>query len=351
MDDITMAPAAGAHGELTGMLLVRAHHEDRGNPRKKVLIPDSAHGTNPASVRIAGYQAVEVKSDSSGRLRAEDLRAHLDSEVAAIMITNPNTLGLFETDMARVAEAMHEIGALVYMDGANMNALLGISRPGDFGADLVHLNLHKTFSTPHGGGGPGSGPVAVKAGLAPYLPGPLVAKGAGGYRFEEPRAKSIGRIHAFHGNFAIAVRAYCYVLMMGAEGLRQVSEAAIINANYLMSRLKTIYGLPYDSVCKHEFVLSGQDKAPAKTLDIAKRLMDYGFHPPTVYFPLIVNEALMIEPTETESKETLDRFAEAMGAIAEEARTRPDLVRSAPHTTPVGRVDEGLAARRLDVAE
>ena len=351
MDDVTMAPAAGAHGELTGMLLVRAYHEDRGNPRKKVLIPDSAHGTNPASVRIAGYRAVEVKSDSSGRLRTGDLKPHIDDDVAAIMITNPNTLGLFETDIANVAEMMHDIGALVYMDGANMNALLGISRPGDFGADLVHLNLHKTFSTPHGGGGPGSGPVAVKACLAPYLPLPVIAKGPEGYRFVEERPKSIGRIHTFHGNFAVAVRAYCYILMTGAEGLRQVAEGAIVNANYLMSKLRTIYALPYDSVCKHEFVLSGKDKAPVKTLDIAKRLMDYGFHPPTVYFPLIVDEALMIEPTETESKETLDRFAEAMAGIAEEVRTAPDVVRGAPHTTPVGRVDEGLAARRLDVAE
>ena len=353
MDDITMAPAAGAHGEFTGMLLVRAYHEDRGNPRKKVLIPDSAHGTNPASVRIAGYQAVEIKSGPDGRIDPEALKPHLDKDVAALMITNPNTLGLFETHIARIAEMIHNAGGLVYMDGANMNALLGISRPGDFGVDVVHLNLHKTFSTPHGGGGPGSGPVAVKASLAPYLPVPLVERGNQGYRLIHDRPKSIGRVHTFYGNFGVIVKAYCYLLMTGAEGLRQAAEGAIVNANYLLSKLKSNFILPYDTACKHEFVLSGKDKAVAgaKTIDIAKRLMDYGFHPPTVYFPLIVEEALMIEPTETESRETLDRFAEAMLEIAMEVKTNPEMVRGAPYTTPVGRVDEGLAARRLDVAE
>ncbi|MFZ1947639.1 MAG: aminomethyl-transferring glycine dehydrogenase subunit GcvPB [bacterium] len=351
MDDITMAPAAGAHGELTGMLLVRAYHQDRGNPRKKVLIPDSAHGTNPASVRIAGYQAVEVKSGPDGRLAPESLAPHLDQDVAAIMITNPNTLGLFETGIARIAEAVHSVGALVYMDGANMNALLGISRPGDFGVDVAHINLHKTFSTPHGGGGPGSGPVAVKAALAPYLPVPLVEKTARGYRLLRDRPKTIGRVHTYCGNFSVMVKAYCYIMMCGADGLRQVAETAIVNANYLASRLKGLYNLPKDAVCKHEFVLSGKGLGEVRTLDVAKRLMDYGFHPPTVYFPLIVEEALMIEPTETESKETLDRFVEAMARIAEEAKSNPDLVRGAPYTTPVGRVDEGLAARNLDVAE
>jgi glycine dehydrogenase subunit 2 len=353
MDDVTLAPAAGAHGELTGMLVVRAYHANRGNPRTKVLIPDSAHGTNPASVSIAGYETVEVKSGSNGRLDPRTLRPHLDSEVAAIMITNPNTLGLFESGICEIAEMVHEAGALVYMDGANMNALLGISRPGDFGIDVVHLNLHKTFSTPHGGGGPGSGPVAVKASLAPYLPLPLVEKGEDGYRWAADRPKSIGRIHTFYGNFGVAVKAYCYLLMAGAEGLRNVAESAIINANYLMTRLKATYRLPYDGVCKHEFVLSGKDKAAngVRTIDIAKRLMDYGFHPPTVYFPLIVEEALMIEPTETESRETLDRFAEALEKIAAEIAQDPKLVLGAPHNTTVGRVDEGLAARRLDVAE
>ena len=353
MDDITMAPAAGAHGELTGMLVVRAYHADRGQPRKKVLIPDSAHGTNPASVRIAGYHAVEVKSGPDGRLSPEALKPHLDAEVAAIMITNPNTLGLFESGISEISKMVHDVGGLVYMDGANMNALLGISRPGDFGIDVVHLNLHKTFSTPHGGGGPGSGPVAVKAALAPYLPLPLVEKHPGGYRWAAGGAKSIGRVHTFYGNFGVVVKAYCYLLMAGGEGLGKVAESAIINANYLMARLKTTYSLPYDGVCKHEFVLSGKDKVRAgvRTIDIAKRLMDYGFHPPTVYFPLIVEEALMIEPTETESRETLDRFAEAMEKIAVEIEHDPALVQGAPYTTPVGRVDEGLAARRLEVAE
>ncbi|HVP58005.1 MAG TPA: aminomethyl-transferring glycine dehydrogenase subunit GcvPB [bacterium] len=353
MDDITMAPAAGAHGELTGMLVVRAYHSDRGNVRKKVLIPDSAHGTNPASVRIAGYHAVEVKSGADGRLSPKDLKPHLDSEVAAVMITNPNTLGLFESGISEISEMVHEVGGLLYMDGANMNALLGISRPGDFGIDVVHLNLHKTFSTPHGGGGPGSGPVAVKAGLAPYLPIPLVEKRAGAYHWVADRPKSVGRVHTFCGNFGVVVKAYCYILMAGGDGLAQVAKGAILNANYLMARLKRTYSLPYGGACKHEFVLSGKPwaRAGVRTADIGKRLMDYGFHPPTVYFPLIVEEALMIEPTETESKETLDRFADAMEKIASEIESDPELVRGAPYSTPVSRVDEGLAARRLDVAQ
>jgi glycine dehydrogenase subunit 2 len=353
MDDITMVPAAGAHGEFTGMLMVRAYHEDRGSPRSKVLIPDSAHGTNPASVRVAGYESVEVKSDSSGRIDPEALRPFIDEDVAAIMVTNPNTLGLFETHMAEVAEMVHEAGGLVYMDGANMNALLGISRPGDFGIDLAHLNLHKTFATPHGGGGPGSGPVAVKSALAPYLPIPFVAKDGGVFRILEDRPKSIGRIHTFNGNFAVLVKAYCYVLMAGAAGLREIAENAILNANYLLSMLRDDFILPYDDICKHEFVLSGKDKLArgVRTNDIAKRLMDFGFHPPTVYFPLIVEEALMIEPTETESRETLDSFARAMKQIALEIENDPEKVKGAPYTTPVRRVDEGLAARNLDVAE
>jgi glycine dehydrogenase subunit 2 len=353
MDEITTVPAAGAHGEFTGMLMVRAYHEDRGNPRTKVLIPDSAHGTNPASVRVAGYQSVEVKSDSTGRIDPRSLGPFLDENVAAIMVTNPNTLGLFETHMCEVARMVHDVGGLVYMDGANMNALLGLSRPGDFGIDLVHLNLHKTFSTPHGGGGPGSGPVAVKAELAPYLPIPLVARDGDTFRLAEDRPKSIGRIHTFHGNFGVLVKAYCYVLMAGAAGMREIAENAIINANYLLSKLRGDFEVPYDAACKHEFVLSGKDKLAhgVRTNDIAKRLMDFGFHPPTVYFPLIVEEALMIEPTETESRDALDRFAEAMKAIASEIVTDPDKVKSAPHSAPVRRVDEGLAARNLDVAE
>jgi glycine dehydrogenase subunit 2 len=352
MDDITMAPAAGAHGEFTGMLMVRAYHSDRGNPRSKVLIPDSSHGTNPASVRTAGYQAVEIKSDAGGRIDINALKSELDEEVAAIMITNPNTLGLFETQICKVSEMVHGAGGLVYMDGANMNALLGISRPGDFGIDLVHLNLHKTFATPHGGGGPGSGPVAVKSELAPYLPVPLVREAEAGFAFIEETPKSVGRIHTFYGNFGVVVKAYCYVIMLGAQGLRRVSEKAIVNANYLLSKLRDDFTVPFDGTCKHEFVLSGSGKPNGvRTIDIAKRLMDYGFHPPTIYFPLIVPEALMVEPTETESVETLDRFADAMAQINTEIASDPAVVTTAPHTTPVRRVDETLAARRLDVAE
>jgi glycine dehydrogenase subunit 2 len=353
MDDITMVPAAGAHGEFTGMLMVRAYHEDRGQPRSKVLIPDSAHGTNPASVSVAGYESVEVKSDSTGRMDPKSLGPFLDETVAAIMVTNPNTLGLFETYICEVARMVHDVGGLVYMDGANMNALLGISRPGDFGIDVAHLNLHKTFATPHGGGGPGAGPVAVKADLAPYLPVPLVQRDGDRFRMVEDRPKSIGRIHTFGGNFAVLVKAYCYILMAGARGMREIAENAIINANYLASKLREDYLLPYEDICKHEFVLSARDKLPrgVRTNDIAKRLMDFGFHPPTVYFPLIVEEALMIEPTETESKDTLDRFAQAMKEIALEIDDDPGKVKGAPYTTPVRRVDEGLAARNLDVAE
>jgi glycine dehydrogenase subunit 2 len=353
MDEITMVPAAGAHGEFTGMLMVRAYHEDRGNPRRKVLIPDSAHGTNPASVRVAGYESVEIKSGPDGRIDPRALEPYLDENLAAIMVTNPNTLGLFETHMSEIAGMVHEAGALVYMDGANMNALLGISRPGDFGIDLVHLNLHKTFSTPHGGGGPGSGPVAVKADLRPYLPIPVVERRGDTFHMVEDRPKSVGRIHTFNGNFGVLVKAYCYVLMAGASGMREVAENAIINANYLLSKLRGDFGVPYGGTCKHEFVLSGKSKLASgvRTNDIAKRLMDFGFHPPTVYFPLIVEEALMIEPTETESRDTLDRFIRAMKAIASEIESHPDKVKGAPYCTPVRRVDEGLAARNLDVAE
>jgi glycine dehydrogenase subunit 2 len=353
MDDATVLPAAGAHGELTAMLMVRAYHEDRGSSRSKVLIPDSAHGTNPASVQIAGYEAVEIKSDATGRIDTASLKAHLGADVAAIMVTNPNTLGLFETGICEIAGLVHDAGGLVYMDGANMNALLGISRPGDFGVDVAHLNLHKTFSTPHGGGGPGSGPLVIKRALSPYLPVPVISGKGDTYRFVYDVPKSIGRVHTFYGNFAVLVKAYCYVLMCGAGGLREAAENAIINANYLLSKLREGVTVPYDGVCKHEFVLSGKDKLKAgvRTADIAKRLMDYGFHPPTVYFPLIVEEALMIEPTETESRETLDRFAEALDRINAEIETDPDKVKGAPYTTPVRRVDEAMAARKIDVAE
>jgi glycine dehydrogenase subunit 2 len=352
MDDVTLQPAAGAHGELTGLLIMRAWHEAQGNPRRKVIIPDSAHGTNPASIITAGYEVVQIPSNGEGLMDLTALKSALDDQTAAMMITNPNTLGMFESNIREVAQAVHDVGALLYMDGANLNALLGIVRPGDMGFDVVHINLHKTFSTPHGGGGPGSGPVAVKKHLAPFLPGPLPARDGDRYVWRSAGEKSIGRIGAFYGNFGVLVRAYLYILMMGADGLRQVSERAVINANYLRALLEPHYDLPYKRRSLHEVVFSGDNLKPhgVRTTDIAKRLLDYGFHAPTVYFPLIVHEALMIEPTETESKETLDAFARAMISIAEEAQTHPDLLHRAPVTTPVGRLDEAGAARALNVA-
>ena len=353
---VSLQPAAGAHGEFTGILMMRAYHEERGDAKRiKVLIPDSAHGTNPASSAMSGYQVVEIKSDQRGNVDLEELRAHCDDTVVGLMLTNPNTLGLFEEHVLEVAELVHGCGGLVYGDGANMNALLGIARPGDLGFDVLHYNLHKTFSTPHGGGGPGSGPVGASERLAKYLPGPIAVKTSevsetsevcARYRLEMPEA-SIGRVKAFYGNFGVFIKAYTYIRILGAEGLRQVSEDAVLAANYLLARLKKAYPLPYDRTCKHEFVLSGRlPQAPdIHTLDIAKRLMDYGFHPPTIYFPLIVPEALMIEPTETENKETLDAFAEAMLKIAEEAQENPELLHQAPHTAPVTRLDEVRAAR------
>jgi glycine dehydrogenase subunit 2 len=354
---VSLQPAAGAHGEFTGILMMRAYHEERGDTRRtKVLIPDSAHGTNPASSAMSGYQVVEIKSDERGNVDLEELRAHCDDTVVGLMLTNPNTLGLFEEHVLEVAELVHGCGGLMYGDGANMNALLGIAKPGDLGFDVMHYNLHKTFSTPHGGGGPGSGPVGASERLAKYLPGPIVVKVEKCdchkeredpcYHLEMPEA-SIGRVKAFYGNFSVFIKAYTYIRMLGAEGLRQVSEDAVLAANYLLAKLKEVYPLPYDRTCMHEFVLSGPlPQAPdVHTVDIAKRLMDYGFHPPTVYFPLIVPEALMIEPTETESKETLDAFAEAMLKIAREAQENPDLLHQAPHTAPVTRLDEVRAAR------
>lgn len=351
MDRITLQPTAGAQGELIGLLMIRAYHTKRGNPREKVIIPDSAHGTNPASTYLAGYQAVEVKSNSQGLVDLDELKKLVDENVSALMLTNPNTLGLFESQIMEIADIVHQAGALLYMDGANMNALLGITRPGDMGFDLVHLNLHKTFSTPHGGGGPGSGPVGVKEELADFLPLPTIEKGEDGYKFNYDRSHSIGKVQGFYGNFGVMVKTYIYLRMLGARGLRKVSEGAITNANYLMKNLKALYYLPYDRFCQHEFVLSGsrQKAKGVRTLDIAKRLMDYGFHPPTVYFPLIVPEALMIEPTETEPKEALDGFIAAMRKIAQESEENPDLVRSAPHTTPVSRLDERKATKDLDV--
>ena len=353
---VSLQPAAGAHGEMTGILIIRAYHQDRGDiKRTKILIPDSAHGTNPASTAMVGLQVVELPSDKRGNVDLDALRAACDETVAGLMLTNPNTLGLFEEHVQEVIQQIHRCGGLVYGDGANMNALLGIVRPGDLGFDLLHYNLHKTFSTPHGGGGPGSGPVGVSEKLVDYLPGPIVAMTDQGTEEEPPAfglvipAKSIGRVKAFHGHFGMLVRAYTYMRMQGKSGLRAVSDHAVLNANYLRARLREAYHIPHDRICMHEFVAMGQwEEAPGvHALDIAKRLMDYGFHPPTNYFPLIVREALMIEPTETESKRTLDAFADALLKIAQEARTDPEILKTAPHVTPVGRLDEVRAAKQL----
>jgi len=356
MDQITLQPAAGAHGELTGLLMINAYHRKNKKPRSKVIIPDSAHGTNPASVVTAGFSTIQIKSNQKGLVDVEELRRVMNEDVAALMLTNPNTLGLFESQILEISQVVHDAGALLYMDGANLNAMMGITRPGDMGFDVVHFNLHKTFSTPHGGGGPGSGPLGVKANLAPFLPVPVVAKrinkkGVEEYYLDYKRPLSIGRMHSFYGNFGVIVKAYVYIRQIGAKGLREVSEDAIINANYLKENLKDYYHLPYDDACQHEFVLSGvrQREKGVKTLDIAKRLLDFGLHAPTVYFPLIVSEALMIEPTETESKENLDEFIEAMIQIAKEVEENPEVVRSAPQNTPVTRLDEAKAARDLNV--
>ncbi|MEM5769993.1 MAG: aminomethyl-transferring glycine dehydrogenase subunit GcvPB, partial [Bacillota bacterium] len=309
MAQFTLQPAAGAHGEMTGLMIIKAYHESRGDhKRTKILVPDSAHGTNPASAAIAGFDVVNVRSNAQGMVDLDDLSSLIDDETAGLMLTNPNTLGLFDTNIKTIADKVHEAGGLLYYDGANFNAILGVVRPGDMGFDVVHLNLHKTFSTPHGGGGPGSGPVGVRKDLMPFLPRPTVEKTSAGYVLEGNRPQSIGRVRSFYGNFGVAVRAYAYILTMGAEGLKQVAENAVLNANYVQSRLKEKYDLPYDTICMHETVLSGkrQGSFGVSSLDIAKRLIDYGYHPPTMYFPLIVKEALMIEPTETESKETLD---------------------------------------------
>jgi glycine dehydrogenase subunit 2 len=349
---VTLQPAAGAHGELTALLCFRAFHTASGNPRTKVVIPDTAHGTNPATVTMCGYETVTIASDARGLVDVDALKAVLDTDVAAFMLTNPNTVGLFDPQILEITAAVHEVGALAYCDGANMNAIMGISRPGDMGFDALHINLHKTFSTPHGGGGPGSGPVCVTEALAPYLPGPLVARTADGAFTGVTPQHSIGRVRSFWGNVGVLVRAYAYVRALGGTGLREASEQAVLSANYLKERLKGTFDLPYDRTCMHEFVLSGarqKREHGVRTLDVAKRLLDHGFHPPTVYFPLLVEEALMIEPTETESLESLDAFADAMLAIAEEISVDPELVRGAPYTTPVRRLDEAKAAREPDL--
>ena len=351
MAEVSLTPAAGAHGELTGILMIKAYHESHGQGhRNKVLVPDSAHGTNPATAAMAGYNVVSVPSDSQGNTDLVQLKALIDDDVAAMMLTIPNTLGLFEPNILEIADIIHEHGALLYGDGANMNALLGRAKPGQLGFDVMHLNLHKTFSTPHGGGGPGAGPVCANGLLAPYLPWPVIVKQDAEPTFYNAISMphSIGKIGSFFGNFGVLVRAYTYIRSMGAEGLRSISENAVINANYLMVKLRDRYNLKYNRHCMHEVVLAGLKQKGEKvhTTAIAKRLIDYGFHPPTIYFPLIVEEALMIEPTETESRETIDAFASALIAIANEAEENPDLVKNAPYTTPVSRLDEATAARR-----
>ncbi|MFC5652806.1 aminomethyl-transferring glycine dehydrogenase subunit GcvPB [Paenibacillus solisilvae] len=349
MDFVTLQPAAGAHGEWTGLMLIRAYHESRGEVRTKVIVPDSSHGTNPASATTAGFDTITIKSNERGMVDLEALRAAVGNDTAALMLTNPSTLGLFEEQIVEIADIVHEAGGLLYYDGANSNAIMGITRPGDMGFDVVHLNLHKTMSTPHGGGGPGAGPVGVKNRLIPFLPVPVVGKRSDGTFFwDSDRPQSIGRVKAFYGNFGILVRAYTYIRTYGPEGLRRVSECAVLNANYMMHRLAPYYEVPYPGVCKHEFVLSGKGlKAYGiRTLDVAKRLLDFGYHPPTIYFPLNVEEAIMIEPTETESKETLDAFIEKMIQIAHEAEHTPELVRNAPYNTVIKRLDETAAARK-----
>jgi glycine dehydrogenase subunit 2 len=348
MDDVSLQPSAGAQGELTGLMLIRAYLSAQGNPRKKIIVPDTAHGTNPASSTLCGYDVVQISSDEQGVIAPAAVADAMHEDVAALMVTNPNTLGIFEKNIQAVAEVVHGKGGLVYLDGANLNALMGIAKPGHMGIDVLHMNLHKTFSTPHGGGGPGAGPVAVKKLLRDFLPTPRIEKTANGYELVEDMPASIGRVRSFFGNFGVLVRAYAYILSLGGDGLEETSRMALLNANYIRSQLERHYQLAYDEPCMHECIFTDrlQHKNGVSTLDIAKRLLDYGFHPPTIYFPLVISGALMIEPTETEAPETLDEFIAAMIAIAREARETPDLVKNAPHTTPVRRLDEAKAARK-----
>lgn len=348
MDAVTLQPAAGAQGELTGMLLIHAYHRSKGRNPKKIIVPDTAHGTNPASAALCGYEPVLVSSDEKGILPVENVAKVMDEETAGIMMTNPNTLGLFEENIKKIADIVHTRGGLVYGDGANMNAVMGIIDPKEIGVDVLHLNLHKTFSTPHGGGGPGSGPVCVRKTLEPFLPVPRIVEENGIYSLSEDFPHSVGRLHAFQGNFGVMVRAYSYIRSMGADNLKKASQLAVLNANYIKESLRGVFHLPYDRPCMHECVFTDKKQADRKimTLDIAKRLMDYGFHPPTIYFPLVVNGALMIEPTETESKDELDLFIEALKAIAEEADKDPEVLRKAPLKTKLRRLDEVGAARK-----
>ncbi len=348
MEHVSLQPSAGAQGELTGLMLIRACLTERGNPRKKIIVPDTAHGTNPASSTLCGYEVVQISSNDRGVIDAATLAAAMNEDVAAVMITNPNTLGLFETDIEAITERVHSRGGMVYLDGANLNALMGIAKPGHMGVDVLHMNLHKTFSTPHGGGGPGAGPIAVRNHLAEYLPVPRIVAAGDRFELQEDSPKSIGRVRSFFGNFGVIARAYAYILALGGEGLEDVSRMALLNANYIRKKLEKTYHLAYNEPCMHECIFTDrlQQRNGVSTLDIAKRLLDYGYHPPTIYFPLVVSGALMIEPTETETVETLDGFVEAMVAIAQEAKNNSELVKSAPHTTPVKRLDEARAARK-----
>jgi len=348
MEQVTLQPSAGAQGELTGLMLIRACLADRGDPRKNIIVPDTAHGTNPASSTLCGYDVVQISSNERGVIDAAAVAQLMDDSVAALMITNPNTLGLFETNIEAIAEVVHAKGGMVYLDGANLNALMGIAKPGHMGVDVLHMNLHKTFSTPHGGGGPGAGPVAVKRALSDYLPLPRVTRRGERFELEGNGPKSVGRVRSFFGNFGILVRAYAYILSLGGDGLEEASRMALLNANYIRKKLEKSYHLAYNEPCMHECIFTDrvQQRSGVTTLDIAKRLLDYGHHPPTIYFPLVVSGALMIEPTETETPETLDSFIDAMLAIAQEAKDDPELVKNAPYSTPVRRLDEARAARK-----
>ena len=357
---VSLQPSAGSHGELTGVLLTRAYHAHQGRSPSKVLAPDTAHGTNPATVTMAGLEVVKLATNDHGGIDLDDLRAKADEDVACLMLTNPNTLGLFDPNIEEIAAIVHSVGATLYYDGANLNAVMGMSRPGDMGFDIVHFNLHKSFTQPHGGGGPGAGPIAVSERIAPFLPSPVVARGQDErFHLDYDRPQSIGRLRGFQGNYGCFVRSYAYICSLGADGLRDVSETAVLNANYLLAKLRELgvceqLPLAYGELCMHEFVLSGGPMKRAlqiETLDLAKRLLDFGFHPPTVYFPLLVEEALMVEPTETETRETLDRFAEAIAKILAEAAEDPEISRHAPYTTPVRRLDEVAAARRPVIRE
>jgi glycine dehydrogenase subunit 2 len=349
LDETSLNPFAGSHGELTGLMIMKAYHESRGDfKRTKVLVPDSAHGTNPASVAVCGMQVVEIKSTPEGTVDLAELKAALSDEIAGIMLTNPNTIGIFETDIVEVSKLVHQAGGLLYYDGANLNALLGMARPGDMGFDIMHINLHKTFSTPHGGGGPGSGPVGVTRELAPFLPNPRVVK-QDNYYYVENSKDALGQISGFFGNFKVYLRAYAYILTLGKEHLKWVGPLATLNANYIKEHLKNDYYLPMKGHCMHECVFDGlvDQSTGVKTLDVAKRLLDFGFHAPTIYFPLLFHQSIMIEPTEVESKQTLDDFIAAMHQVAAEARTNPELVKTAPHSTPISRIDEVYAAKKM----